>query len=322
MPWTLAHLSDPHIGPLPPTRARDLLNKRALGFLSWRLRRAAVHLEDVLSALVRDVRAQAPDHTVVTGDITNIALPEEFVRAAKWMETLGGHVDVSVVPGNHDAYVDVPWERSLGLWARYMSHDDALEGSRPRPPRSLVDFPFVRVRGGAAIIGVSTAQPMAPFLATGAVGAGQIARLEHALVELGRRGLWRVVLIHHPLGIRATHARKRLVDAAEVRSAIARGGAELVLHGHTHRASVAAIDSKDGPVPVIGAPSASASHGAGAHHYARYNLYRIESWGSRPRVCVEVRGLDRTRLEFVTERRFDLVPPYVDAPRAAHEALA
>jgi 3',5'-cyclic AMP phosphodiesterase CpdA len=317
MPWTLAHLSDPHIGPLPRTRTRDLLNKRVLGFLSWRLRRAAVHLEDVLAALVRDVRAQAPDHTVVTGDITNIALPEEFVRAAAWMDTLGAHTDVSVVPGNHDAYVEVPWSESLGLWERYMSHHDAVAGTPPRPPRSSVDFPFVRVRGGAAIVGVSTAQPMAPFLATGVVGAAQVARLENALVELGRRGLWRVVLVHHPLGIGATHARKRLVDAEEVRAAIARAGAELVLHGHTHRASVAAIDSVDGPVPVIGAPSASASHGAGPNHYARYNLYRIDEWGGRPRVCVEVRGLHRGKHEFVTERKFELVPPYADAPREA-----
>jgi hypothetical protein len=33
--FTLAHLSDPHLAPLPATRLRDLAGKRAFGYLNW-----------------------------------------------------------------------------------------------------------------------------------------------------------------------------------------------------------------------------------------------------------------------------------------------
>lgn len=315
MIWTFAHLSDPHVGPLPPARVADLFSKRALGFLSWRLRRSGVHLKEVLTALVADVHAQAPDHTVITGDIINIALPEEFPLAAEWLRGLGSPREVSVIPGNHDAYVTAPWETSVGLWAEFMSSDDGEE----QRPRSLADFPFVRVRERVALIGVSTARPMAPFLATGAIGDRQMQRLESVLADLGRRGLFRVLLVHHHPVPGATRARKRLVDAHDFGSVLRRAGAELVLHGHTHRSSVTSLPTPAGAAPVIGAPSASASHGAGEHHYARYHLYRIDFSGPAPRILVEVRGLSKDRLEFATEQSFELSAPQA-APCAGSSA--
>ena len=33
--FTLAHLSDPHLAPLPVARLRDLAGKRAFGYLNW-----------------------------------------------------------------------------------------------------------------------------------------------------------------------------------------------------------------------------------------------------------------------------------------------
>src|SRR3546814_1850649 len=92
----------------------QLAGKRAFGFLSWNLRRKAIHDGPVLPALVADLRQAAPDHVAVTGDVTNISLPKEFARAGGWLEGLGTPQDVTVVPGNHDAYVAVPWDQSLG----------------------------------------------------------------------------------------------------------------------------------------------------------------------------------------------------------------
>src|SRR5262249_61279914 len=51
---------------------------------------------------------------------------------------------------------------------------------------------------------------------------------------LGREGLFRVVLIHHPPVSRLPQHFKRLIDAAPLRRVIAAHGAELVLHGHAH----------------------------------------------------------------------------------------
>ena len=78
MAFTLAHLSDPHLPPLPAARLRDLASKRALGYLNWTRNRHKYHRREVLDALVADIRAQAPDHIAVTGDLVNLALEAEL----------------------------------------------------------------------------------------------------------------------------------------------------------------------------------------------------------------------------------------------------
>ena len=75
---TLAHLSDPHLAPLPEPRWSELIGKRVTGYINWQKKRRFVHDPAVLSAVAADIRAQAPDHIAVTGDIANIALPAEF----------------------------------------------------------------------------------------------------------------------------------------------------------------------------------------------------------------------------------------------------
>ena len=59
-------------------------------------------------------------------------------------------------------------------------------------------FPFVRRFGDVALIALSSAIPTMPFMAAGRLGSAQRALLSVALEELGRQGLFRVVLIHHP----------------------------------------------------------------------------------------------------------------------------
>ena len=41
--FVLAHLSDPHLGPVPTPRLAELAGKRALGFLNWHRKRRAIH---------------------------------------------------------------------------------------------------------------------------------------------------------------------------------------------------------------------------------------------------------------------------------------
>jgi len=102
---TLAHLSDPHLAPLPEPRWSELIGKRVTGYVNWQRKRRFIHDPAVLSAVAADVRAQAPDHIAVTGDVANISLPAEFRRGRDWLESLGSAQDVTFVPGNHDIYV-------------------------------------------------------------------------------------------------------------------------------------------------------------------------------------------------------------------------
>ena len=303
--FTLAHISDPHLGPLPPVRAAELLNKRFFGYLSWMRRRRALHRPEVLAALAEDLGALAPDHLVVTGDLTNIALLDEFTQVADWLHGLGTPEAVSVVPGNHDAYIAVPWEASWAKWAAFMSSETA--GSPARLPQGgPEDFPFVRYRGPVAIVGLSSAQPTPLFCAHGTVGEAQLARLGPLLRRLGEEGWFRVVLIHHPPTLDKVVWRKRLVDAAPFRRMIAESGAEMVLHGHDHTFGAERIAGPGGgEVPVIGVPSASAGRDS-KHPVAHYQLYGIEQTGNGWRVDVTARGFDPASGRFRETRRYAL----------------
>ncbi len=303
---TLAHLSDPHLGALPLPALGQVAGKRFFGFLSWTFRRKAIHDGPVLPALVADLHQARPDHVAVTGDITNISLPAEFARASGWLEGLGPAGEVTVVPGNHDAYVAVPWAESLGLWARFMGgrRADGVD----REPASLDDFPFVRERDGMALIGVSTALPMPVRSAAGRIGERQLAALASELDALGKRGLFRVVLLHHPPLGGELKPRKRLLDADAFAAVIAERGAELILHGHTHRSGLGRLPTPRGHAPVIGVPSASAREHGGKGH-ARYHLYRVAREGGLWRLEVEVRGVLSDLRSFQVEGRFTLDIP-------------
>jgi 3',5'-cyclic AMP phosphodiesterase CpdA len=275
--FVLAHLSDPHIGPLPRPRLAELASKRMVGYVNWLRGRSRAHRLETLDALTRDLAAQAHDHTAVTGDLVNIALPAEFATAQAWLDRLGSPADVTFVPGNHDAYVRgaLPyWDKH---WEAFMQGD--AEAARD-PSARVARFPFVRRRGPVALIGLSSAVPTAPLSASGRLGHEQIERAADLLRQLRDEGLFRVVLIHHPLRHRWASPHKRLIDARPFRRALAQAGADLVLHGHDHRNALVWLEGPGHPVPVVGIPSASAVPN-GHDEPAGYNLYRIDGGPGR-----------------------------------------
>jgi len=276
--FTLAHLSDPHIGPILTPPLRELTNKRGLGLINWYRKRHRHHSVDVLHEIVRDLQAQSPGHIAVTGDLVNVSLDTEFARAARWLGEVGAPRDVTLTPGNHDAYIRRAAGHAAEHWGDYMRGDDGAA------------FPFVRRRGPLALIGLSTAAPTAPFLATGRLGREQIARLPEALDRSNREGLFRVVLIHHPPISKPARYLKRLLDGADFRAALARHGAELVIHGHDHAHSLIELEGPQRRIPVVGAPSASEARGK---HCAGYNLYRVEGRNGQWRCEAVWRSLAR-----------------------------
>jgi 3',5'-cyclic AMP phosphodiesterase CpdA len=279
--YALAHLSDPHLPPLPPARLGDLIGKRALGYFNWTRNRHKYQRRDVLDALVADIHGQAPDHIAVTGDFVNLALEAEFAPARAWLETVGSADRVSIVPGNHDAYVRATRRRFAETFANYLDGDD--------PSDRDVPFPFLRRRGPLALIGVSSAVPTPPLMATGWLGRDQLDALDRLLSRLATERLFRVLLIHHPL--RSDKRAKRLTDSDELRALLKQHGAELILHGHDHIHSTMWIDGPTGAIPAIGVPSGSAlAHGR--YPAAAYNLFSIERNGDVWRCQQTVRGID------------------------------
>ncbi len=269
--FTLAHLSDIHLSPLPRARRSDLMSKRILGYVNWHRGRKYVHRREVLDLVTRDIIERKPDHIAVTGDLVNLGLPEEFLRAAEWLHHLGPPSDVTAIPGNHDAYVRLHPEAGTGHWKPYMQSNEAGEVIVPTPP-SL--FPFVRRFDDIAIVALSSAIPTAPFIAAGKVGSLQRKLLGEALARLGGKGLFRVVLVHHPPLPGQSNWARGLRDAGRTTRVIRQHGAELVLHGHNHEQTLNKIETVSGTAYVIGVPSASEAV-EGRLPAARYNEYRI-----------------------------------------------
>ncbi len=278
MPFVLAHLSDSHIGPLPTPRMRELIGKRFTGFVNWR-RRAQIHNMAILGEITADIAAHKPDHTAMTGDILNIGLPEEFRFARAWLETLGDPQNVSFVPGNHDAYVRGSVRYITETFAPWCGNDGEAHTS----------FPYLRVRGDVALIGLSSAIPTAPFLASGHIGRAQRDAFEKLLAETAAQGLFQVVMIHHPPWIGGASWGRGLRDARQFEEIIARYGAGLIIHGHNHRLMTRKLPGGERLAPVVGVSSASAIPGS-AHHRAAWHVYTIERRGNGWHVEGRIRG--------------------------------
>ncbi|MDE2320306.1 MAG: metallophosphoesterase [candidate division NC10 bacterium] len=305
--FRVAHLSDLHLSSLVDVKIRDLLNKRALGYLSWWLRRRRENAPEVLAALLHDLKGLTLDHVVITGDLTHIGLPDEFRQARQWLETLGLPTDVTVVPGNHDAYVRTPWADTFALWTPYMASDPGLQVEGQQiSDRSF--FPSVRVRGHTALIGVTSAHPSAPFFATGSLGAAQINRLGDILDLTRQRGLFRILLIHHPPTAAMVGWRKRLTDGATLRALLARHGVEMILHGHTHRSSVVYLPDVGGTIPIMGVPSASA-RGSEPEQHAGYHIYEVRPSSHGWEVRTSVRGYSPGNRCFVARNQRVITVP-------------
>lgn len=278
--FKLAHLSDPHLGPLAKFSLHELLGKRATGYVNWRRTRRHAHDMEVLALIVADIRAQAPDHIACTGDVAHIGLPNEFKTAVTFLDTLGPREMVSFVPGNHDAYAQSslkPLASLLGPWCA----DDA----------GAAGYPWYRKRGPVALIGLNSGIPTLPLMATGRVGREQIARAEVLLDRAKAEGLIRVVLIHHPPYVGGAKRGRELVDAEAFEAMLKRKGADLVLHGHNHTFSLAWRPGMDHDVPIIGVPSASIGP-LGHGEKATWHLLKIEGDPSAPAISLEQRSFE------------------------------
>jgi len=267
--FRLAHISDIHLGPLPSLSLRELASKRITGYVNWQRSRRRLLVGNVLEMLLEDIESRQPDHLAITGDLMNLSTKAEITATRAWLEATGDPYDVSIIPGNHDAYVPGAYEKICKAWRPWMCGDEANVSEAGEKM-----FPYMRVRGPVALIGISTANATPPFLASGYFGRGQARRTANLLQQARDMGLFRVVMIHHPPLHDATAWHKRLIGIRRFAAAISVGGAELVLHGHTHEDTLHWLKTRRATVPVVGIPSASQGAG-GRRPPAGHNLFVI-----------------------------------------------
>lgn len=268
--FRLVQVSDPHFQRLRLGSICQLCGKRAIGALNLLVRRRFKHRMSLLQALLEDLRGRSFDHLALTGDLCNIALESEWQAALRWIQATGLPPEqVTVIPGNHDAYVPEVVEN--GTFERLFG---AYQTAELREGEST--YPFVRLRGEVALVCVSSAVPTGDLGAWGRVGEAQLGRLETLLLAPEVKARRRIVLIHHPPVVNRLGEDLNLRDRQALQALLARTGADLVLHGHDHRDFWKEIAGPDGArIPVVGV--GSASYSGGSRKRSRYRIFAIDA---------------------------------------------
>lgn len=195
------------------------------------------------SALQRLVSQVQPTLVLATGDLAHRGRRTELERAREVLESLG--TPFLAVPGNHDIPYAVPsrftrpfaeWERAFGPAERAYESDELV------------------------VVGLNSVRPWRQQ--GGAVAEGVMQRAVARVREAPARAL-RVVAFHHHLATLPWRAaRKRpLSRRGQVLRRLAAAGAELVVGGHVHQASVTELrefqaveDGRPGPLVLATAP--------------------------------------------------------------------
>ena len=283
----IAHFSDLHVLALDGISPRRFFNKRVTGYVNLLTKRGRAYRADYLLAVLAGAAAHA-DHVVVTGDITNLSLEGEYEEACRLLADVARTTEVTVVPGNHDIYLPaVHHER------RFPHHFSAyFESDLPELALALPSghFPSVKLRGPAAIIGLTSAVPRPPFVSAGHLGAEQLAALEQVLrdPEVARRTP--VVLIHHsPFDsrFRLEQLRDGLVDASALRARLEPLARGLVLYGHLHVRRRTRLATPAGGLDVVCATAAALDH-PDLRVRAGFNLYEIDDDGRVASIAARV----------------------------------
>lgn len=223
----IIHLSDIHVWRYAFNPFR-LLNKRAVGMFSLLAGRAGKFRLERLHEVVTRVLELAPDHVLITGDLTTTALADEFREArAALAEILLDSSRVTVIPGNHDRY-------TAGS-VRYRLFEEWFGMFAPPGP-----YPWLRhLDDETAILGLDPTR--SHLSARGYLPPEQLDRAREltggSTTRLPKRLL---VACHYPVVAPAPYAvelgAKRMVNAAEVSEWLATVGRHIYCCGHVHAA--------------------------------------------------------------------------------------
>ena len=274
----IAHFSDLHVLALDGVPPQRFLNKRFTGWVNLKVKRSHKHRPTHVLAVARAIKRADVDHVVITGDLTNLALDQEFVAVRTLLETeLALRPDqISAVPGNHDLYTRGAMrdQRFTKYFHDYVASDlPELCADIP-----LGRFPFVKLRGPVAIVGLSSAVPRPPLMASGELGKPQLAALKRILAHPEVQKRTPVILLHHPIHNPPSRMKtfvEGLWDADRLIAELSTLHRGLVLHGHLHVRRQRAL----GGMLSIGATSASLHHD-NEHKMAGFNLYEFDDTGA------------------------------------------
>lgn len=304
--FRFVQLSDLHLSHIGIPNPLRLMNKRILGYLSWLKKRRHTHQRWVLDCALANIRRLGVEHYVMTGDFTHIGLKHEFNQVASWLSKIGDSKDVTIIPGNHDLYVSERWDRSFALWENYMAGDNQpfnnTSYSEDALQRLNSYYPIIRKRRHVAFIALSSIFDAPWFRATGYIASEQLHRLESILKSRELDNFCKILLIHHPITLTNTPARKSLLNHSMLSEILQEYPVQLVLHGHGHSTNLESlICSNNSETPVIGI-SSSSSISQIEEHKAEFMLFDIQKTHSHWDIQSQNHTLDVNKQLFIQTR--------------------
>ena len=150
----LAHCSDLHLLSHDGARWLELANKRWIGAMNLLSSRSRHYHVAAFDTMIEDMNALGIEHVLCTGDVTNLALRQEFEFArGKFDRLAGGPLGVTVIPGNHDAYVAEGVPLFAEMFGDFATPDAGWEWTEDHrhDADDVLHWPIVRVRGDVAL---------------------------------------------------------------------------------------------------------------------------------------------------------------------------
>jgi 3',5'-cyclic AMP phosphodiesterase CpdA len=160
-----------------------------------------------------------PELIIASGDLTHRGRAEQHDRAAAFLRGLAR--PVVAVPGNHDIPYS-PIARFTQTWKQFERHWETTE------PVYRSDTLFV--------VGLNSVRPW--LHQSGRLRSAQLRSAAAHLEQAPESALRIVVLHHHLLGAPWRSRKKPVARRSEVLAALVDAGAELILAGHIHQATM------------------------------------------------------------------------------------
>jgi 3',5'-cyclic AMP phosphodiesterase CpdA len=211
--------------------------RRAIAQIEWVVLGRAKRFEgglETLRQVVAQIQSLQPDHVLISGDLTALAVEEEFRLVRNALASLDNPNLLTVVPGNHDRYTAraVRTHRFENHFS-HLLHSDLPNGLDGKT------FPLVRLlKDELAIIGLdSTRLAPLPGISFGRLGKEQLQSLAMLMHEPVLRHRHLCVVVHHAplrIGGRPDRISHGLLDGQELLQLLKNHSCSIH-HGHIHR---------------------------------------------------------------------------------------
>ena len=208
------------------------------------------------------------DHIIVTGDLTDNAVPKDFYLLRKLFEKLGilNGNKLSLVIGNHDIFGGVQTAEDIFLFTDkcsrtdyskkikefYLYFPELFDNAAYFNPEMI--FPFAKIIGGFLFIGMNSIAEYSkvnnPFASNGIINMTQIAETISILDKFRHLHLRKAIMVHHhfnKIKIRGNSQSSfwqniekqtmKLRKKKRLLKIFRSEGVELILHGHYHESN-------------------------------------------------------------------------------------